>query len=755
MLAPTLLVVAIALPQSDLSSHYGFDPLEVVKVGPNAGPVFAVDMNGDGLGDLVVANNHDSRIEVHLQKKGASPSDTVAPTRVNEVPEHWRFRRIEVPAGEAIGGIVPHDANGDGRLDLIAIGTPNRVVFYLQQPDGTFKADRRHTVKNLGVNKDGLVVADVVGDAAPEVLVTAGSNISIFPLKGTELGAPIDLMPGAGGLVGVLAGDLDANGCNDIVAVLPDDAQPIRVWYGTKRDGLTEVGPQVRYEMPVLREAALVRIDGKPGVSLATIEKKTKRTVVHSATTASQSTEGGKGELVTWAFEDPSNRKRDFSVADVDGDGLPDLVATNTESNAVSVYRQQKGVGFGNAQECPSYAELDFVAARDVDGDGKAEVFVSSEKEGVVGRSAWKDGSLAFPATVELAKGLTPVALNVVSLQGEPTIAVIAKENRNFRLELIDAASGAAQSIDLGSLSRAPDTILSIDADQDGKDDLLLFTPEKPMTMVRWDGKDPAKPYVLLESKDMSQFGLVQAANAQNTEIADANGDGKAELLVADRNFIRALRYDTAKGWQVVEQVNAARGDSKLVALALRGNRLVAGDKENGKILVFERQDGSWKEIEALDANGFKFSAIVTGPFAGGEDAVLLIGDDGFGVLRDAGPRMELAEVGSYRSDSPRRVEHEVGSGDVNGDGRTDLLVLDAGEQNLEILSFSDAGKLQYATGFEVFESKMFSGGEPKEFEPSQVVVLDVTGDGANDIVLLCHDRVLVYPQMTKDGAKR
>jgi hypothetical protein len=170
---------------------------------------------------------------------------------------------------------------------------------------------------------------------------------------------------------------------------------------------------------------------------------------------------------------------------------------------------------------------------------------------------------------------------------------------------------------------------------------------------------------------------------------------------------------------------------------------------------VFERKDGAWKETEALDASGFKFTALATGPFAGGEDAVLLVGDEGFGVLRDAGPRMELAEVGSFRSDSPRRVEHEIGSGDVNGDGRTDLLLLDAGEQNLEILTFSDAGKLLYATGFEVFETKMFSGGEPKEFQPSQVVVLDVTGDGADDVILLCHDRVLVYPQMTKDGATR
>lgn len=74
-----LVALLLSLPQQDLSQHFGFDPLEVVKVGPNAGPVLAVDVNGDGLGDLVVANNHDSRIEVHLQKKGATAADTVPP----------------------------------------------------------------------------------------------------------------------------------------------------------------------------------------------------------------------------------------------------------------------------------------------------------------------------------------------------------------------------------------------------------------------------------------------------------------------------------------------------------------------------------------------------------------------------------------------------------------------------------------------------------------------------------------------------
>jgi hypothetical protein len=45
---------------------------------------------------------------------------------------------------------------------------------------------------------------------------------------------------------------------------------------------------------------------------------------------------------------------------------------------------------------------------------------------------------------------------------------------------------------------------------------------------------------------------------------------------------------------------------------------------------------------------------------------------------------------------------------------------------------------------------RLFQGGEPREFQPSMAIVADLTGDGADDVVLLCHDRVLLYPQTRK-----
>jgi hypothetical protein len=94
-------------------------------------------------------------------------------------------------------------------------------------------------------------------------------------------------------------------------------------------------------------------------------------------------------------------------------------------------------------------------------------------------------------------------------------------------------------------------------------------------------------------------------------------------------------------------------------------------------------------------------------------------------------------------------MQHELASGDVNGDGLIDLVSLDAGEQMCEIFTFTKTGRLLYAMGFQVFESRLFSGGEPREYQPSQAVIADVTGDRADDLILLAHDRILIYPQMT------
>jgi hypothetical protein len=769
--AATSLTVALAASaalaqDTENAGHFGFDGLEVVKIDPKAGPVAMGDFDGDRRDDLAVANNFKSRIELHVQKPGASPDDPAeSTTAVNEVPPHWRFRRIEIPVSHQINAIAPFDFNGDGLLDIVYAGQPGTIVFLRQTKPGVFEVERRIPQKGLTQSRDGFVIADLIGDAKPDLAAIVSGQVMVWPMDGSKLGDPIELASGDA-VVALLVGDFDGDGMNDLVGVAPESAAPVRLWLASAEsaaDGATNkrLGSQRRFEMPPLREVTALRLPGAKKDLLARIERQSKRVVVEELVEDAS----GSRDAALEVFSAASGKKRSYAVGDVDGDGLSDVIASDPAASALTVYRQQKGRGLQPGLAQPSFAEIDAVAMGDVDGKPGDEVFVLSEKEGVVGRSTWTNGALSFPTALPLSPGATPAVLSLVRLESGPRAAVVTKDGRNYQLELLPvapvdgaAAPASAEIIKLGALVKGPDAVLALDADQDGRTDLLLFTTDKPMSMLQAVEKDGKTTFELRESKDMAQFGLAQAANAGNSVAFDVDGDGKKELVVADRNFIRALRYAPSSnppGWQVVAQMNASRPDAKLVALTVRGDALVAADRENNELAVFAKNaTGTWSQTNEHPVTGFKFGPVRAGNFSGGNSSdVLLVGDDGFAIARLDGGRLRLEEQANYRADRTQQVDHELTAGDVNGDGFLDLVALDAGEQSLGILSFSESGNLLPMTRFKVFETRLFQAGEPREFEPSMALVGDLTGDGANDIILLCHDRVLLYPQSTKPTA--
>ena len=765
VLTSVLTAATASAQDSEIASHFGFDGLEVVKIDPNAGPIASGDFDGDGKSDLVAANNFKSRLELHVQKPNASPDDPVdATSSVNEVPPHWRFKRIEVPVSHQVNAIVPFDFNGDGLLDIVYAGQPGTIVFLKQSKPGVFEVERRIPQKGLSTSRDSFVIADLIGDAKPDLAAIVGGQALVWPMEGTKLGDAVELSSGEP-IIALVVGDFDGDTHNDLIGVAPDNTAPVRLWLANVEVGpngpIARLGSQRRFEMPPLRDLAAIRLPGSKKDLLARIERQSKRIVVEELVEDAS----GSKDAALEVFSSAGGKKRSYAVADVDGDGLADVLASDPAASAVMVYRQQKGRGLQPGVSQPSFAEIDAVDAGDVDGKAGDEVFVLSEKEGVVGRSEWRDGALSFPVAMPLSAGSTPAILSLVRLESGPRVAVVTKDGRNYQMELLPVDGTTPDIVKLGSLVKGPDAMLDLDADQDGKVDLLLFTADKPMSMLQAIEKDGKPTFELRESKDMAQFGLAQAANAGNSVAFDVDGDGKNELVVADRNFIRALRYAptaTPPGWQVVAQMNASRADAKLVALTVRGDSLVASDRENNELAVFTRSVASsdsaatkWAQTDEHAVTGFKFSLVRAGNFSGsGSDDVMLIGDDGFAIARLDGARLALEERASYRGDRIQQVDHELASGDVNGDGFLDILALDAGEQSLGVLSFSESGRLVPITRFKVFESRLFQGGEPREFEPSTALVVDVTGDGADDVVLLCHDRMLVYPQSKKPAAK-
>ena len=71
----------------------GFSGMEIYKLDFDSHSVRIADVNGDGLNDIVVANNARARIECLIQR--ADPSAPLPPKTmgVNELPDDRRFQQ--------------------------------------------------------------------------------------------------------------------------------------------------------------------------------------------------------------------------------------------------------------------------------------------------------------------------------------------------------------------------------------------------------------------------------------------------------------------------------------------------------------------------------------------------------------------------------------------------------------------------------------------------------------------------------------
>ena len=62
-------------------------------------------------------------------------------------------------------------------------------------------------------------------------------------------------------------------------------------------------------------------------------------------------------------------------------------------------------------------------------------------------------------------------------------------------------------------------------------------------------------------------------------------------------------------------------------------------------------------------------------------------------------------------------------------------------------MNFEAPHKLVPADRWQVFEERTFRSRRNDMAEPREAIVADVTGDGKNDLIVIVHDRIIVYPQ--------
>jgi len=208
-------------------------------------------------------------------------------------------------------------------------------------------------------------------------------------------------------------------------------------------------------------------------------------------------------------------------------------------------------------------------------------------------------------------------------------------------------------------------------------------------------------------------------------------------------------------GFSVKEQINGAASNSRLIGAAAVPNcsnsvpSLFLLDAERKALTLCERDKGGvWQVVRNIPLPYSEFTGLQPIALGGTNlNAVGLLGLNAVASLPLQGNVWALTELDGYETPIKDGHLNDVVTGDLNSDGRKDLVFLETSRNYLDLVIFSAEHKLIPANRWQVFEERTFRSRRSDLPEPREAVVADLTGDGKNDLAVLVHDRILVYPQ--------
>jgi len=367
-------------PRLDLPSGNG--PIKVV----------IADLDGDGKPDLIVANDYNNTISLYrnISTNGTLTTNSFAP-RVD----------LATPPGQySPYGLVVADVDGDGKPDIIVSDNNNSIVSVYRNTctPGNISSNLFATRVDFATGNlpQGVEVRDIDGDGRPDILVanTGDGTVSILRNTGTvgslttnSFAPRIDIITGSG-CDSVVVGDLDGDGKPDVVTA-NSGSGTLTLLHNTSSPGSISFDPKADIAvMSGLVQMAIGDLDGdgKPDLAVTSYLPSTL-SVLRNISTVGSLTTNSFAPRVDYPL---GGRGHSPIMADLNGDGKPDLAVVTELSSLLSIFQNNSTPGsFTNSSLAP---RVDFatgwnawgVAAGDLDGDGRPDIIFCNSYDNTI-----------------------------------------------------------------------------------------------------------------------------------------------------------------------------------------------------------------------------------------------------------------------------------------------------------------------------------------------------------------------------------
>jgi FG-GAP-like repeat/Calx-beta domain/MBG domain (YGX type) len=658
------------------------------------------DLNGDGRPDIATADANGTDVAVLLNT--TMPGATT-PTFANQVG---------FPVGAEPISLAIVDLNGDGKSDLAVTNFNSSTVSVLlntTMPGAITPTFASHADFPVGSRPEFIVVGDLNEDGKPDLAVAnSGSKSLSVLLNTTTQGTNTPTFASTSFSVGtnptsVAIGDLNSDGKLDL-AVANDGSNTVSVLLNTTMPDATTPTFATRADFTVGSGPGAVAIadlngDGKPDIATASYSNPVSvllNTTAPGAITPSFATATG--------FSVGTNP--DFlAVGDLNGDGKPDIATANL-SGSVSVLLNTALFGFSPPTfTTPTGFTVETnptsVAIGDLNGDGKPDLAVANLTSGTVSVLLNTTAPIAtvpsFATATSFGVGSEPesVAIGDLNGDGKPDLAVANFTSGTVSVLLNTTAQGAATpsfatatSFGVGS---NPVSVAIGDLNGDGKPDIAVANYGSNTVSVLLNTMAPLATVSSFATATSFGVGVLPRSVA----IGDLNGDGKPDIAVANSNSntVSVLLNKTAVG-------------STTPSFAAATSFGVGASPQS---------------IAIVDLNGDGKPDLAVANYGSGTVSVLLNT-----TVRGAATPAFATATSFGVGTGPQ----SVAIGDLNGDGVPDLVVANYGSGTVSVLLNTTAPG---ATALSFATATSFEGGT----DPFSIAIGDLSGDGKPDLAVV------------------